>query len=122
MTEIARHVVMRHGMVERVGQGVYDEAKPHFLGEGLASGAITRSHGETTAREIDLAVTALLEEAFGRAMAILQRRRAALEAGAALLLAREPITAEELPFRAEYTPTLTPVPPSSIIPAEALAS
>jgi hypothetical protein len=55
-------------------------------------------------------------------MAILQRRRAALEAGAALLLVRESLTAEELPFRAEYTPTLTPVPPSSIIPPEALAS
>ncbi|MDH4380317.1 MAG: ATP-dependent zinc metalloprotease FtsH [Gammaproteobacteria bacterium] len=122
VTEIARHMVMRYGMVESVGQVVYDEAKPHFLGEGLASGAITRSHGEATAREIDLAVKALLEEAFGRAMAILQRRRAALEAGAALLLVRESLTAEELPFRAEYTPTLTPVPPSSIILPEALAS
>jgi len=115
VTEVARHMVMRYGMTE----SLYDDARPGFLGEGLAGGAITRRCAEATAREIDLAVKALLDEAYARATAILQRRRPALDAGAALLLARESLSADELPFDAEFTPALTAPDPSSIIPDRA---
>ena len=121
LTEVARHMVMRYGMAESLGQAVYDEARPGFLGEGLADGAITRRHAEATAREIDLAVKALLDEAYARATAILRRRRQALDDGAALLLARESLAADELPFAAEYPPPLTAAIPSSIIPTGAMA-
>lgn len=119
VTEVARHMVMRYGMTESLGQAVYDDARPGFLGEGLAGGAITRRCAEATAREIDLAVKALLDDAYARATAILQRRRPALDAGAALLLVRESLSADELPFDAEFTPALTASGPSSIIPDRA---
>jgi len=98
VTEIARSMVMRYGMAESVGQVVYDEAKPHFLGEALAAGPVLREHSEQTAREIDLAVKALVDEAAERAVAVLRARRDALDAGASLLLERETLTAAELPF------------------------
>ena len=98
VTEIARHMAMRYGMAEALGQVVYDDAKPRLLGgeAGLPPG--WRGHGEATAREVDLAVRALVEEAFARAGAVLARRREELDAGAALLLAKETLTGAELPF------------------------
>ena len=98
VTEIARQMVTRYGMSDGVGQAVYDEAQPHFLGEGLATGPVMREHSDVTAREIDLAVKGLIEEAADRAGKILAARRADLEAGAALLLARETLNAADLPF------------------------
>ena len=44
-----------------------------------------------------MAVRSLLEGALARAVAILQANRAALDEGAAALLAHESLTAEELP-------------------------
>ena len=105
VTEIARQMVTRYGMSESVGQAVYDEAQAHFLGEGLAAGPTLREHSDATAREIDLAVKSLIEEAAERASAILATRRAELEAGAALLLERETLGAAELPFAARPTPS-----------------
>ncbi|MBM4227246.1 MAG: ATP-dependent zinc metalloprotease FtsH [Gammaproteobacteria bacterium] len=98
ITEIARHMVMRYGMADEVGQVVYDEAQPHFLGEGLAQGPILREHSEATGREIDLAVKGLVDEAFRRAREILTARRPELEACAELLLTKETLNADELPF------------------------
>ncbi len=98
ITEIARQMVMRYGMADEVGQVVYDEAQPHFLGEGLAHGSIMREHSEATGREIDLAVKGLVHEAFTRAGEILAARRTELDACAALLLAKETLNADELPF------------------------
>lgn len=98
VTEIARQMVTRYGMNDAVGQAVYDAPQAHFLGEGLAAGAAVREHSEQTAREIDLAVKALIDEAASRAREILAARRTALDEGVALLLARETLSADELPF------------------------
>lgn len=100
ITEIARHMVMRYGMADTVGPVVYDVAKAHFLGEGLANySPIQRVHSEHTAREIDVAVRGLVDEAFERAMGTLRLRRELLDEGAQLLLERETLTAAELPWR-----------------------
>ena len=50
---------------------------------------------EATGREIDLAVRNLVEEGDRRARDILQQRRADLDAGVALLIANETVTAEQ---------------------------
>jgi cell division protease FtsH len=100
VTEIARHMTMRYGMDDIVGQVVYDQAHSPFLGDGLAMRPVTREHSEATAREIDLAVKALVDEAFARATTILTERRALLEEGTRLLLAKETLNANELPFGA----------------------
>ncbi len=99
VTEIARHMAMRYGMVREVGQVVYDEAHAPFLGEGLAFRPARRAHSEATAREIDLAVRALVEAAHAQARSLLEARRPLLERGIAALLARETLTAADFPFR-----------------------
>jgi cell division protease FtsH len=104
ITEIARHMTMRYGMDEKVGQIVYDEAHTQFLGDGLAMRPVLREHSEATAREIDLAVKALVDEAYARATRILTDRRALLEEGVRLLLEKETLGADELPFGPAASP------------------
>ncbi|MCC7120214.1 MAG: ATP-dependent zinc metalloprotease FtsH [Gammaproteobacteria bacterium] len=99
VTEIARLMTMRYGMVRDVGQVVYDEAHAPFLGEGLAFRPAQRAHSEATAREIDLAVKALVDAAFVQARSLLEARRALLERGIAALLERETLTAADFPFQ-----------------------
>ena len=94
-TDIARNMVMRFGMDDTLGSVAYDEARPTFLGP--AAGAMpTRQFSEETAREIDLAVRAIVKKALDSALDILTRRRDALERGAEALLRQETLSAEEL--------------------------
>ncbi len=54
-------------------------------------------YSQETAREIDLAVRALLDRAFERATAVLTRHRDLLEETAQRLLEQETLSEEELP-------------------------
>jgi cell division protease FtsH len=56
-----------------------------------------RRFSEQTAREIDLAVKDLVDQAYLRAKSILEERRKELEDLAKLLLEKETLTAAELP-------------------------
>jgi cell division protease FtsH len=91
-TEIAVEMVTKYGMDPKVGQRTYAPRPQTFL---AAAQDTAVSAAEATAREIDLAVRDLIEEADARARAILERRRSDLDAGVALLIARETLTAEE---------------------------
>ena len=96
VTDIARRMVTRFGMAGDIGQVVYEEERQAFMGE--AFGAFqSKEYSEETAREIDVAVRALVDKAFERAVQVLNQRRADLDAGAALLLEKETITADEFP-------------------------
>ncbi len=55
----------------------------------------TTSPATNTAREIDLAVRDLIEAGGACARAILEKRRAELDAGVQLLMAKETLTAED---------------------------
>ncbi len=91
-TEIALEMVTRFGMDAQVGQRTYAlPSQP--LPAGLQIDRLQAA--ELTAREIDVAVRDILAEALKRAETILQERRDDLEQGAALLLARETITADD---------------------------
>ena len=90
-TDIARQIVTRFGMHPELGQAVLEQDRGGFLGEDRMS-FTPRDHSEATAREVDLAVRGLLNDAYQRALALLQEVRADLEAGARLLLERETIT------------------------------
>ena len=92
ISNIARHMVSRYGMVGATSQVVYDPPRQSFLGEGMPK---QRDYSEATAREIDLAVRDLVDEAFDRARDLLGRRRDQLEEGAELLLDKESITADD---------------------------
>src|ERR1700675_4096656 len=79
VTNIARSMVTRYGMVEGLGNITYEADNTSFLGGPAPQGWHERTYSETTAREIDLAVKALVEAAFNRTQAILKSRRPILE-------------------------------------------
>ena len=96
-TEIAVQMVTRFGMDETLGQCTYSLQGQNFL---TAPQDQVFNASEATSREIDLAVRNLLETGRAAAHAILERRRSDLDAGVALLLDRETLTADEFaPFR-----------------------
>jgi len=95
VTDIARSMVMRYGMDERLGHIAYDDERPALLGIP-AKEQHARSYSEATAREIDRAVHHLVEKAFDRAVRILHERRRVLEAAAARLMEKETLNEEDL--------------------------
>jgi len=96
VTDIARQIVTRFGMHPALGQAVLEPERQSLLGDGVP--ALTpRDYSEATAREVDIAVRELIEQAYARAKALLADRRADLEAGTRLLLERETITPDDFP-------------------------
>ncbi len=95
-TDIARQLITRFGMDSTLGQSVLERQPASYLGERLPRGG-ERDYSEQTAREIDLAIRALLDEAYDKAKTLLQNRRNDLDAGARLLLEKETLTPEEFP-------------------------
>jgi cell division protease FtsH len=95
VTDIARQIVTRFGMSE-LGQAVLERQSSSFLGEQAIS-LREKDYSEQTAREVDLCVKALIDEAYARARSLLQGRRAELEQGARLLLEKETLTPEDFP-------------------------
>ncbi len=94
-TDIAHDMVARYGMSPEVGQVVYERQQPRFLDlpEGMA---LERGLSDDTSQRIDMAVRALVDEAFARASAVLTERRTLLQEGADKLLAQETLTEADL--------------------------
>ncbi|HEY9870906.1 MAG TPA: ATP-dependent zinc metalloprotease FtsH [Candidatus Obscuribacterales bacterium] len=102
-TDIARSMVTRFGMNEKLGPVTYEAEPPSFLhGAGIPAWT-ERRFSEETARDIDCAIKDLVEAAFQRAVNILRRNRAALEESARNLLAKETLTQDELPVLPDRT-------------------
>jgi len=95
-TDIARQLITRFGMSPELGQSVLERQSATYLGERM-QGMGEKDYSEQTAREVDLGIRALLDEAYGRAKALLESRRADLDTGARLLLEKETLTPEEFP-------------------------
>ncbi len=96
-TNIARMMVTRYGMDDVLGQVTYDRERQTFLDQVQDFGLSTRSYSEQTAWQIDEAVRELIKQAFDKATAILERHRQLLDDTAQKLLAKETLTADELP-------------------------
>jgi cell division protease FtsH len=94
-TDIAIEMVTRYGMSRTVGQRTYMPPRQTFL---PGAGIDRPNASEPTAREIDLAVRDLVEEASARALDILRSRQDDLDQAARLLLEKETVTADEVPF------------------------
>jgi cell division protease FtsH len=94
VTDIARSMVMRYAMVQGLGHVAYEEERAPFLGGPLPQGH--REYSEETAREIDVAVRAIVEGAHEKAVRILRRHKSTLEAWAAKLLETETLGESEL--------------------------
>ena len=95
-TDIARQIVTRFGMSEAVGQAVLENRQSGYLGDTMPSLA-DKDYSEETAREVDLAVRKLIDDAYQRAKALLTEHGANLKAGAEMLLERETVTPEDFP-------------------------
>jgi len=96
-TDIARGIVMRFGMDEKLGPVAWDTEQGQFLQEQPGVFWRQRRYSDQTAHEIDLAVRAHVEAARARAVGILRENREALDEGAASLLAHETLSGDELP-------------------------
>jgi cell division protease FtsH len=92
-SHIARSMVREFGM-SRMGRVNYrEQSGPNFLG---AAGGSDREHSEQTAREIDLEVRKIIDDATEEVRAILAARRDALEAVAQQLIEKEVMDGSEL--------------------------
>jgi cell division protease FtsH len=97
VSSIARSMVTRYGMDEKLGLVSLESERSPFLevpGDYLTT---QRDFSEQTAREVDCAVRDLIGQAFERAVTLLQKHRDALEVGAQKLLAKETLSGDELP-------------------------
>jgi cell division protease FtsH len=98
VTDIARSMVTRYGMSQRLGPVSYDREPRSFLSTGDAPAPFLREKdfGEATSDAIDEEVRTIVEAAFKRTVEILESRRSALERGARLLLEKETLEEREL--------------------------
>jgi len=96
ITDIARSMVTRFGMSERLGQMTYESQRRSFLGP-LGGEQVERNYSEETGREIDCAVRELTEQARLRALDVLATYRRQMDEAAERLLVQETLTAEDLP-------------------------
>jgi len=97
VSDIARSIVTRYGMTEELGQVVYEKSPQSFLGGQMQQVPYyERSYSEATAREIDAAVKAIVDEAFRRTVTLLRAQRDTLERGARLLLEHETLDEADL--------------------------
>ena len=95
-SELARLMIMRYGMSERLGLATYGDRAPLFLrgaGGGLGS---ERDYSEETARVIDQEVRAMLDRTQDRVRGILTAKKAVLVSAAAELKRTETLEGERL--------------------------
>ncbi len=94
VTQIARQMVMRFGMSDRLGPVALGRSSGNmFLGRDIAA---ERDFSESTAAAIDEEVGQLVDRAYSRAKQLLVQNRAILDRIAELLIERETVDAEEL--------------------------
>ena len=97
VTDIARSMVTRYGMSERLGSVAYDRDPRTFMtGPQLPSPPGERDYAEETAAVIDEEVSTVVQAAMGRALDILRERRDVLERCARRLLEKETLDEKEL--------------------------
>lgn len=98
-THLARLMVLQWGMSERLGHvSLNGEDGEVFLGESLGR---VREYSEATAREVDMEIRSILDEAYRKARAILQENCAALDRIVDALLEEEVISGEQLKLLVE---------------------
>lgn len=92
-TDLARNLVTRYGMSEKIGPVVLEDREEMiFLGREIAT---ERNYSEETARMVDGEVKALMDGAFKKATQIVMKRRATLDELARVLIEKETIEREE---------------------------
>ncbi|HEY9851442.1 MAG TPA: ATP-dependent zinc metalloprotease FtsH3 [Leptolyngbyaceae cyanobacterium] len=94
VARVARQMVMRFGMSDRVGQVALGRQQGNmFLGRDIMA---ERDFSEETAAVVDDEVRSLVDEAYKRAKDVLTNNRAVLDRLASMLIEKETVDAEEL--------------------------
>ena len=118
-TQIARQMVCRFGMSERLGPVAFEEdSDTVFLGRDFVA---HRQYSEQKAREIDEEVARILTECYERAQRFVRERRPALDSIAAALLERETLGEAELAILLEGG-ALPPLPDPVLVTPEKSAT
>ena len=91
-TSIARSMVMKYGMSDRLGAISYDNDQEVFIGRSMSQ---ARAYSEEIAGLIDEEIKALLDTAYTRCRQILSENMAALERTAQYLLEFETMSADD---------------------------
>lgn len=92
-TAMAKAMVTKYGMSERVGLINYDNEEDEvFIGRDLAH---TRGYGEHVASSIDEEIKRIIDECYLKAKEIITEHRDVLDACAQMLIQKEKITREE---------------------------
>jgi cell division protease FtsH len=94
VTAIARQMVARWGMSERMGTISFSEREDPFAGTALATGS--REYSEKTATIIDEEVTRLVNTAYSKAVSLLSEHRDTLDRIAKALRMYETVDAQQL--------------------------
>nr|WP_246344150.1 ATP-dependent zinc metalloprotease FtsH [Acidocella aromatica] len=106
-TDIARSMVVRFGMDDKLGQMTYEPETQHLLGPTGVPDWRPRQYSEQTAAAIDAAIHDLVESAFNRSRAILQANMPVLREAAKELLKDETISGAKLDELAAKIPPWT---------------
>ncbi len=95
-TELARLMVMKYGMSERIGLATFGERSPLFLKGGGGPWSGERDYSEETARVIDEEVRGILDRTHDRVRGLLTTKKAILMSAAEELKRTETLEGERL--------------------------
>jgi len=110
VTDIARSMVTRYGMSERLGSVVYDRDPGNFLaGADRAYPMRERDYADETAAAVDEEVRGIVDRVFQRTQTILSARRAILDRAAKKLLEKETLEQSDLDALIRETPQVRAV-------------
>jgi cell division protease FtsH len=97
VTDIARAMVTRYGMTEKLGHVALEKDRRSFLATDQPYyGPQEHEYSDETAAAVDEEVRRIVDATFDRAVALLKERRNALETSARLLLEKETLGEEDL--------------------------
>jgi cell division protease FtsH len=105
VTDIARSMVTRYGMSEKLGSVAYERDPGNFLaGADRPYPVREREYADETAAAVDEEVRAIVDSVFERAQGILKARRAILDRAAKKLLEKETLEQSDLEVLIRETP------------------
>jgi len=96
VTDIARSMATRYGMVPELGNVAYETQRPNFLEVTPMPGSEQRTMAEETLRQIDRSVREIVAEAFKQAETVLLTRRSVLDVAVQELLRKETLDQGDL--------------------------
>ena len=105
VTDIARSMVTRYGMSEKLGSVAYERDPGNFLaGADRPYPTRERDYADETAAAVDEEVRSIVDNVFERAQGILKARRAILDRAAKKLLEKETLEQSDLEALIRETP------------------